>query len=922
MTEFFEFAILGLATGSLYGLVALGVVLVYRSSGILNFASGATGAAGAYLFYNLRDHHMPVVAALPLGLLLGAVVGFISYLLVMRLLEKSSRLAKLVATLGILSTIEGIISIVSGGTGFNLVSGFLPFTAVHLIGGLAIGENRLIIMGIVVVLATILWYVYKYTLFGLATSAVAENRRAAAALGRSPARVECINFIIAGVLSALAAILLAPIVGLDVSTLSILIVPAFAAAAVGRFSSFGLTLAGAGLIGIVEAWMVLYVQTPGWGQAIPFFVIVIVIVAGGRARQSRGDLSSRLPMPGAGRRSPSLIVLAAVVTGVAVLLLSASWAEAITASLLLAIIGLSIVVITGFTGQLSLAQFAIAGIGAWIAGRLVAAAGIPFWLGVVIGVALAVPAGMLIALPALRTRGVNLAVVTLGLSLAVEGLIFNNPALTGGFVGTVVGSPRIFGINLDPVTYPGRYAVLVIVCLAGAGLVVTNVRRGRSGRRMLAVRSNERAAASLGVGVYGVKMYAFGLAASIASLGGILTAFQNPDIVLSNFTSFASMGAVQTGTIGGIGWASGSLVAGLFGDGGILNQVITSVIGDLHSWIPVIPQVSSGTVEEYLPILAGLGVVQVLRAAPNGLASLFSAQFRRWVPGKAVVQSGPIETEPSAEKKLPTNLSVNDLSVHFGGVKALDGVNVTVGPGQVLGIIGPNGAGKTTLLDAVSGFVKPAKGTVTFYEQDIGRWTPEKRARAGLVRSFQAVELFDELTIRENLLVASDPQSPLRYVTDLVRPGVQPQTLLMTQTIDDFGLGDVLDRHPPELSHGTARIAGIARAMATGPSILLLDEPASGLDTHERQELKTLISSVAREHGVGVVLIEHDVGFVLDLCDKVLVLNFGRAIALGTPDEIRKDPEVIAAYLGEPENERERAADQAAIAEISKEPTS
>jgi len=562
---------------------------------------------------------------------------------------------------------------------------------------------------------------------------------------------------------------------------------------------------------------------------------------------------------------------------------------------------------------LSLAQFAFAGFGAWVAGRLVAGEGMPFWVGAVLGIALTIPAGLVIALPALRTRGVNLAVVTLGLSIAVESLIFNNPQMTGGFSGTIVPSPSLFGINLDPINHPARYAVMTLICFAGIGMLVTNVRRGRSGRRMLAVRSNERAAASLGVGVYGVKMYAFAFAAGIAAVAGILLAFTSTNILYNNFSSGNSISAIQTSTIGGIGWATGSIVAGVFGSGGLLTHILASLFSDIHSVFSGFPYISSGTIGEYLPLVAGLGVVQVLKTAPNGLSSIFSADFRKHFSGRSEKEHPKVDDEHTRQVRPSTSLEVEDLSVRFGGVKALNHVSLTVAPGEILGVIGPNGAGKTTLLDAVTGYVKPFGGVVKIYGESIGRWTPEKRSRKGLVRSFQAVELFTELSVRDNLLVATDAQSPTHYFTDLIKPGIQPESSLMTTVIAEFGLGDVLDQRPPELSHGTARLAGIARAMATQPSVLLLDEPASGLDTRERRELRALVSTVAHEKGIAVVLIEHDVGLVLETCDRVMVLNFGEVIAMGTPDEIRINPAVITAYLGVPESKEMERADQIAL---------
>ncbi len=244
------------------------------------------------------------------------------------------------------------------------------------------------------------------------------------------------------------------------------------------------------------------------------------------------------------------------------------------------------------------------------------------------------------------------------------------------------------------------------------------------------------------------------------------------------------------------------------------------------------------------------------------------------------------------------SLEVRDLTVRYGGVTALDGVALHVRPGTVVGLIGPNGAGKTTLLDAVTGFTPPSDGTVLLDGQDITRWTPVRRARAGIGRSFQGVELFDELSVLDNLLVAADDQSPLRYLLDPLRPGGRRLSPATERVVADLELGDVLDAMPAELPSGTARLVGVARALVAEPAVLFLDEPAAGLDTHETAELGTLIRRIAAQWGIGVVLVEHDVPLVLGVCDHVVVLDFGRCIATGTPDEIRQDPAVLAAYLG------------------------
>jgi sulfate-transporting ATPase len=231
-------------------------------------------------------------------------------------------------------------------------------------------------------------------------------------------------------------------------------------------------------------------------------------------------------------------------------------------------------------------------------------------------------------------------------------------------------------------------------------------------------------------------------------------------------------------------------------------------------------------------------------------------------------------------------------------VVAVDGVSFAVEPGEVVGLIGPNGAGKTTILDVITGFTGQSGGSVAFGETTIDKWSVERRARAGIVRSWQAVELFEEMTVRDNLLVAADDQSRWRYVTDLLHPGRRPPTPLVQDVIEEFGLGDVLEKRPSELSHGVARLVGIARALVTEPAVLLLDEPAAGLDTNESADLGRAIREIALRRGIGVLVIEHDVPLILQTCDRVVALDFGRKIAEGTPDAISRDALVIEAYLG------------------------
>jgi sulfate-transporting ATPase len=476
-------------------------------------------------------------------------------------------------------------------------------------------------------------------------------------------------------------------------------------------------------------------------------------------------------------------------------------------------------------------------------------------------------------------------------------LIFTNSAVTGGVVGLPIDRLSFAGINLDPLNHPQRYGAFVLVFLVIVGLLVANLRRGRVGSRLLAVRSNERAAASLGVNVIAAKVYAFAVAAAIAALGGVLLSMRQTNVQFTQYNVFGSVLLIQYAVVGGIAWVSG-MAGAAAGAPTAIGQVI------FEKFVP------TGTdIVSWLAVLSGLGAISVLRHAPDGVAAMQS-RIQAWQEARLpllhrifeplrvprAVADSPVGA-PRARRQAVA-LSVADLVVRFGGVVAVDGVSFAVEPGEVVGLIGPNGAGKTTILDVITGFTAQSSGTVAFGESTIDKWSVERRARAGIVRSWQAVELFEEMTVRDNLLVAADDQSRRRYITDLVRPGRPAPTPLVQEVIEEFGLGDILDLRPSALSHGVARLVGIARALVTEPAVLLLDEPAAGLDTTESAELGRAIREIARRRGIGVLVIEHDVPLILQTCDRVVALDFGRKIAEGTPDAISHDALVIEAYLG------------------------
>ncbi len=902
MKDFLQFAFLGLGAGAAYAMLAQGIVLIYRGSGIVNFAHGALAMVASYVcFVTLRvDHGWPLVPSLMGGVLLAALVGYLFQFVALRRLQNAAPIVRLVSTLGLLVMLQALVENIYG-PDFLPVDLYLP-SDVHDVGGVAIQQDRIILLGIAGLLTVLLWAFTRFHKLGLAITASAENERAVAMLGWSPNSLSAFTWSVGGGLAGLAGVLVAPLTGLTPATFTLVVtVSALAAALLGGFRSFPLTLLGGLVLGIGSSLVTRYQDDlRGWlglpslvgaSSAVPFLVIVAVLVVRGRGLPLRSHLSDRLPSLGTGIvKYPAFLIGIASTAVLSIFIFDARWASAVFVTLIAATFVLSIVVLTGFAGQLSLAQYAIGGIGTLVAAKLVADHGWPTEFAFLAGIVAAIVVGLLFAIPALRTRGVNLAVVTLGLGFAVSSVIFSNADYTKTSrlgSGTEIGPTTLFWVDVNATDHPERWAV---VCLVGFSLVVllsANLRRSRSGRRLIAVRTNERAAASLGVSVFGAKLYAFAVSAAIAAVGGLLVGFQTSLVTYGQYNAFASINAVSQAVIGGIGWVLGSVFGATLAPGSIGSVI-------LEDWVDL---------GEWLTFLGGAMLILLLLVHPDGIADGTCRALRdAWDRIRAArvrrVKVEPLP-DPVMERVPAKALEIDGLTVRFGGVIAVADASLTVAPGEVVGLIGPNGAGKTTLIDAATGFVKATAGDVRLGGESLSGKSATSRARRGLRRSFQSLELFEDITVAENIHAGADAAGRLSWLTDLFHPGKHPLPSSAVGAVRTLDLESHLAQRPSELPYGRRRLVGIARAMASGPSVLLLDEPAAGLDSSEGMELATLIRNLADDRGMAVLLVEHDVGLVMSICDRVVVLDFGRVIASGTPEEVQSDPDVIAAYLGD-----------------------
>jgi branched-chain amino acid transport system permease protein len=895
------FILLGLGSGALIAGIALGVVLSYRGSGVINLSTGAIAMLGGYAFWALnagKIASLPTAAALLLALVFVAAFGALTEFAVYRPLRNSAPLAKLVASLGVLLVVQASVLLAFGITP-QPAPGILPTNTVHILGAV-VPVNRFILTGIVIVAAAALAAAYKWTKFGLATRAAAENEAAAMLSGLSPNRISLANTLLASLVAGALGILAASITQLDPQTLPLQIIPALAAALIAQFTSFGVACAAAIGIGILDS-LVQYASAQSWfpqsgGVALPgvtdllaFLIIVVVLFWRGSRIPGRGEVvERRLPDAPRPRHLWRTALICGVVGAVLLVIFPFDFREALINTLIGAVMALSLVVITGFVGQISIIQLALAGAAGFTISHMAVNFGITFPVAALAGIAVAAVIGVVTAISAVRVRGVSLSVVTLAGAVAIENFGFVNTTWGGGLAGSPVPEMKWFGADLGPqASFRGVdgnlpspiFGWVALICCVLLCVAVGFIRRGTLGQRMLAVRSNERAAAAAAINPRTVKLYAFTIAALIAGVAGVLYAYNFGSVSADRFDAFTALSLIAFAYAGGITLISGAVFAGLLSAQALIPYALDKWFGLNGNWFLLV---------------GGLLLIFTLLRNPEGVAGdIYRRTHRPPVVRAPDVAAAAAAGGPSAPPapgrgaqraeragldSRPAVLRVTGLSVAFGGVRALREVALEVRAGELVGLIGPNGAGKTTLVDAVSGFVGYT-GHVELSGEDLSGLPPYERARRGLGRTWQSTELFDDLDVRENLAVASRSRSAAR-------------------ALDLVGMGWAAEGMPAQLSMGQRKLVGVARALAAEPRLLCLDEPAAGLDTRESGELGACLRDLA-DQGQSMLLIEHDMGLVLGICDRVVVLEFGQVIADGPPAAVRADPQVIAAYLGE-----------------------
>jgi branched-chain amino acid transport system permease protein len=627
MDQIILFALLGLGTGALIAGIGLGVVLTYRGSGVINLATGAMSMLAGYFFFSLKTDLFGGLGTVPsLIIAFTAIValGVAIELLIFRALRNASPLAKLVASLGILLTAQAAIVLIYGTAGRSAPS-ILPKDIVF-VSGAAIPADRFWLTGIVIVIAAILWALYRWTRFGLATRAASESEANALLSGLSPTRLSLMNTVLATMVAGGVGILASSLAQLDATTLPLQVVPALGAVLFARFTSFSITCIAGLLIGVAQS-LLYYCSTQSWfptdqGAALPgvsalltFVIIVIALWWRGSSLPTRGEIVEQgLPEAPRPERLLRPTVIAVVVGVVALIVLPFGYRNALVITMAGVVLCLSFVVITGYVGQVSLVQVALAGAAGFTVSHFATDFGIDFPLGAIAGVAVATALGFLAGVSALRVRGVSLAVVTLAAAVAIEQFGFASNTFGAGSTGTPVPEPMLFGFDLGarngfrgldgsiPSPVLGFCVLAIVVLMA---LFVARLRQSGLGQRMLAVRSNERAAAAAGVSVRNTKFAAFAMSSFIAGVGGVLYAYTLGSVSADRFGILIALGFVAFAYIGGITMVSGAVFGGLIASEGLFSHFTQDAIGISGTWTL---------------LLGGLTLILNLVLFPDGVA--------------------------------------------------------------------------------------------------------------------------------------------------------------------------------------------------------------------------------------------------------------------------------------------------------------
>jgi ABC-type branched-subunit amino acid transport system ATPase component/branched-subunit amino acid ABC-type transport system permease component len=905
------FIIVGLVTGSVYGLAGVGLVLTYKTSGIFNFAYGALATVAAYFFYALYvQHHWPLWAALVVAVPVLAVVEGVGFEKFAERVSRAKLAVQIAATVGIFLIVEAL-AVIFFGPNSRTFPQYLYHNESMKLAGVHVQASQIFVFTLSVLITAGLWVFLRQARIGVAMRAVVDDAELMNLAGTSPARVRRAAWIIGCFFAALSGLLLAPSVDLDPSTLTLLVVDAYAAAALGGFSSLPLTWLGGIVLGVAAALATKYVNSTSLLGALPatmpFIILFLVILvypkrrlftaAAPLARRTASSWSAPWRFQAAG----GLLVVAflccvPIFSGFR----TDGWTTALTDMILLLSLGL----LVRTSGHVSLCQASFAAIGAVAFSKLAVNEGLPWLLALLLAGLIVVPIGALLAIPAIRLGGLFLALATFGFGLWLADMFYQSSVMFGvSNIGITDPRPGVSWLSSDKGFY---YLVLGLTILLS--LLVVAIVHSRLGRLLRGISDSPIALTANGAAVNMTHVLVFCISSFLAGISGALLGATIGSINGLSFDPTTSLTylALIVISVGSAPWYA--LVSG-------------AGIG----LVPV--YVTASNVSYYLQLIFGFFAIQVAmfgtRPLPDGVHRFIDRiSGRKFVPAAAATAAGPAASLPAASVAAGNEdgdgagpvvlhrdsgpyaerLEVRDLRVCFGGLVAVDQLGFTAQVGRITGLIGPNGAGKTTTFNACSGFNRPNEGSVVLNgERNITRLGPAARARLGLGRTFQQMELFDSMTVAENVALGREASlAGANVVSQVVTPSAQRDQIRdrAAEAMAWCGIGGLADTKAADLSTGQRRLVELARALAGPFSLLLLDEPSAGLDRHETEAFGQLLVRAVAERDCGILLVEHDMSLVMDICQYIYVMDFGRLIFEGTPAQIQASELVQAAYLG------------------------
>ena len=912
MQEFLPFIVLGIVSGAVYGLAGIGLVLTYKTSGIFNFAYGAVASLAVLVFYWLHvQHGMPWPYAAVICLFVLSPAEGLLLELFARMLQPAGVILKVVATVGLLLIVLGVGTLWYGNSQASFPS-FLDTSTIHLLGAY-VGWDQITVVAVALAATVVLYYYLRFARLGIAMRGVVDNPNLMSMTGENPARIRRSAWIIGSVFASMAGLLLAPALSLDPLVITLLVVEAFGAAAIGFFSSLPLTFAGGLAIGIASALATKYAATVPWlaglPVGLPFIILIIVLLATPRARLAVRRIAAPVPVaqPWRAPLRVRLVVFAAILLLFCFIpQLTGTYLPVWSNSLADIMLFLSLGLLVRDSGQISLCQFAFAAVGAAAFSHITSAWHTPWLVSILLAGLLAVPFGAIVAIPAIRLSGVFLGVATFGFGILLEQVVYTTGVMFGP---TTFGLPAprpdisIGGWQLGSDT--GFYYVLLIFTVLTV-IVTLAIQRGRLGRLLRALADSPTALEVHGTSTNVVRVLLFCISSAIAAIAGALIACLFNFSVGADYSSVSSLVlvALVVISVGGSPWYAIIAAVGYCVFPGYVTAQNISVYLEIVFGVfaatfalqlgrpPTVPK----PLRDLLDRIGGRRPEIALDDVSLGHA-IGSAQLSE----AAAAQRDAVRSSAGPQAEPRDGLRVEGLQVRFGGVHAVQGLDLTAPLGKITGLIGPNGAGKTTTFNACSGLIKPTSGRVFFRGKDVTRIGVSGRSRLGLGRTFQKAELFDSLTVRQNIALGREASLA----------GGNPATQMFTRrserravsaAVDEAvgltGIAALLDLQVGLLPTGQRRLVELARVLAGPFTMLLLDEPSSGLDVAETQRFGEVLRAVTYERDAGLLLVEHDMSLVRQVCDSVYVLDFGQLIFQGSSAEMLASHAVRDAYLG------------------------